>query len=97
MTDEGGDCVKPGSCGYYVAGPSCKGIEWCKKAHLVEPGTWVTEGGSSPTDCMYGVSLPPKYSLDDGGYAPHYLQVKVPKGAIFSTRNCDAGWTWLHP
>ncbi|MET8312019.1 hypothetical protein [Micromonospora sp. NPDC005173] len=97
MTDEGGNCVSEGRCGYYVAGSSCKNVEWCKKSHLVEPGTWATDGGTGATDCMWGLSLPPEYGVDDGGYAIGPLEVAVPKGAIFSTRNCAAGWQWLHP
>ncbi|PWU48113.1 hypothetical protein DLJ47_28880 [Micromonospora sp. S4605] len=96
MTDEGGYCTDR-RCGHYVAGSSCKGIEWCTKKALVEPGTWATDGGSGFTDCMWGLSLPPEYGLEDGGYATSYLEVVVPKGAIFDTDDCDAGWKWLHP
>ncbi|QGN48617.1 hypothetical protein GKC29_18480 [Micromonospora sp. WMMC415] len=97
MTDEGGNCVSASRCGYYVAGASCKNVEWCKKSDLVEPGRWATDGGSGPSDCMWGLSKPPEYGLDDGGYANSYTEVQVTKGAIFSTRNCASGWKWLHP
>ncbi|MBM0275082.1 hypothetical protein [Micromonospora tarensis] len=97
MSDAGGSCVSKGRCGYYVAGSTCKNVEWCKKAHLVEPGTWATDGGSGPTDCMWGLSKAPEYGVDDGGYASSYTEVVVPKGAIFDTHNCVNDWEWLHP
>ncbi|MEU8301131.1 hypothetical protein AB0C04_28055 [Micromonospora sp. NPDC048909] len=97
MTDDGGNCVREGRCGYYVAGSSCKNVEWCKKGDLVEPGSWATEGGPGMSDCMWGLSKPPEYGLDDGGYATSYLEVVVPKGAIFDTHDCASGWHWLHP
>ncbi|MEH0820464.1 MULTISPECIES: hypothetical protein [unclassified Micromonospora] len=99
MTDEGGDCIddKPDKCGHYVAGSSCKNVEWCEKDDLVEPGLWATDGGTGLTDCMWGLSLPPEYGFDGGGYATSYTEAQVPKGAIFTTRNCLAGWKWLHP
>ncbi|MBQ0905020.1 hypothetical protein [Micromonospora sp. U21] len=97
MTDDGGNCIRAGRCGYYVAGASCKGIEWCKKAHLVEPGDWATEGGTDLTGCMWELSTPPEYGHTDGGYATSYMQVTVPKGAIFSTHDCESDWEWVHP
>ncbi|WP_200211005.1 hypothetical protein [Micromonospora coerulea] len=99
MTDEGGDCIddKPDKCGYYVAGSSCKNVEWCEKDDHVEPGTWATDGGTGPSDCRWGLSLPPEYGMDGGGYATSYTEVQVPKGAIFETHDCVADWKWLHP
>ncbi|WP_433263300.1 hypothetical protein ACQPWR_25680 [Micromonospora vinacea] len=97
MTDSGGSCVSKGRCGYYVAGSTCKNVEWCKKGHLVEPGSWATEGGSGLTDCVWGLSKAPEYGVDDGGYATGYTEVVVPKGAIFDTHNCVSDWEWLHP
>lgn len=95
MTDEKGYCTSDDRCGNYVAGPSCKNVEWCEKAHLVEPGTWETEGSDSLTGCMWELSAPPKYGHTDGGYATSYMQVTMPKGAIFSTSDCD--WKWVSP
>jgi hypothetical protein len=97
MSDDGGNCVSGGRCGYYVAGFTCKGIEWCKKKDLVEPGLWSTEGGDGLTECQWGISKPPKYELDDGGYAEEGQSVFVPKGAIFDTHDCPNDWTWQQP
>jgi hypothetical protein len=97
MSDDGGNCVSAGRCGYYVAGPTCKGIEWCKKEDLVEPGLWSTDGGDGFSDCMWGLSVPPTYDLDDGGYAEERQSVMVPKGAIFDTHDCANDWAWQQP
>jgi hypothetical protein len=97
MTSDGGDCVRSGLCGYYVAGSSCKHVEWCSKEDLVEPGLWGTLGGDGGTDCSWGLSKPPDYGLDDGGYAAGYTEVTVPKGASFDTHDCAADWNWLGP
>jgi hypothetical protein len=97
MSDDGGSCVGEGHCGNYVAGPTCRGIEWCDKKALVEPGLWSTEGGDGLTECMWELSKPPKYEFDDGGYAEEGEYVFVPKGAIFDTDDCPNDWTWLQP
>ncbi|PWU51617.1 hypothetical protein DLJ47_20985 [Micromonospora sp. S4605] len=97
MTAEGGDCIKPVSCGWYVAGSSCGRAEWCNEQALVEPGTWATDLGSDGR--IWSLSKPPKFGpLDDGGYRKGYQKTVVPAEAIFTTGSCPhAVWRWLHP
>ena len=64
---------------------------------LVEPGLWSTEGGDGLMECQWGISKPPNYEFDDGGYAEEGQSVFVPKGAIFDTHDCPNDWTWQQP